>query len=278
VREIWRGTLGKMRAVEADPVAYALRDHHHDPAACSADRPLNELLGERVEIRFGGRIACVYCGRATKKSFGQGFCYPCFQSRAEADLCIVKPELCHFHDADHPCRDEAFGLRYCFAPHILYASLTSGLKVGITNERNVPTRWLDQGAVAAVPLARLGSRRDVGLVEKRLSDAGRNDRTQWMRMLKEERPDGDLAAHAARVVATLEEWEVGGLLPPAERAVREFRYPVREYPAKVKSLNLDRQPAVGGVLQGIKGQYLIFDAGVINLRKFTGYEAVVLLA
>ncbi|MFE1970930.1 DUF2797 domain-containing protein, partial [Acinetobacter baumannii] len=29
------------------------------------------------------------------------------------------------------------------------------------------------------------------------------------------------------------------------------------------------------VLQGIKGQYLIFDIGVINIRKYTGYELIV---
>jgi hypothetical protein len=40
----------------------------------------------------------------------------------------------------------------------------------------------------------------------------------------------------------------------------------------VVSHNFDKQPLVEGVLQGVKGQYLILDSGVINLRKFTGYE------
>jgi hypothetical protein len=29
---------------------------------------------------------------------------------------------------------------------------------------------------------------------------------------------------------------------------------------------------VGGTLMGIKGQYLIFDTGVINIRKYGGYS------
>jgi hypothetical protein len=29
---------------------------------------------------------------------------------------------------------------------------------------------------------------------------------------------------------------------------------------------------VEGELQGIKGQYLILDTGVINIRKYTGYN------
>jgi len=65
---------------------------------------------------------------------------------------------------------------------------------------------------------------------------------------------------------------VEGILPDAERRERRFSYPVQVWPIKVKSFNLDKDPVAGGVLQGIKAQYLIFDAGVINLRKFTGYK------
>ncbi|MBT6105963.1 MAG: DUF2797 domain-containing protein, partial [Porticoccaceae bacterium] len=34
----------------------------------------------------------------------------------------------------------------------------------------------------------------------------------------------------------------------------------------------DKQPLVEGVLKGIKGQYLILDTGVINIRKYTAYN------
>jgi hypothetical protein len=37
-------------------------------------------------------------------------------------------------------------------------------------------------------------------------------------------------------------------------------------------LNFDKTPEITGVLQGIKGQYLILDIGVLNIRKFTGYQ------
>jgi hypothetical protein len=49
-------------------------------------------------------------------------------------------------------------------------------------------------------------------------------------------------------------------------------YPVREYPAKVSAWNLAKTPEVSGRLLGIKGQYLILDSGVLNVRKFTAYE------
>jgi len=41
---------------------------------------------------------------------------------------------------------------------------------------------------------------------------------------------------------------------------------------KIKSHNFDKHPVVEGTLMGIKGQYLMFDTGVINIRKFTSYE------
>ena len=50
-----------------------------------------------------------------------------------------------------------------------------------------------------------------------------------------------------------------------------IRYPVREYSAKPKSANLDKEPLLEGTLLGIKGQYLLLDTAVINIRKYTAY-------
>lgn len=62
------------------------------------------------------------------------------------------------------------------------------------------------------------------------------------------------------------EWEA------LDEPVVEIAYPVLSYPEKVTSLNFDKTPEVGGILNGIKGQYLILDSGVINIRKFAGYR------
>jgi hypothetical protein len=274
---VWNGTLRKMRVEAADPVVYHFADGWHQGEERVDDHRVNDHLGRRLEIRFSGEIHCTVCGRKTKKTFGQGFCFPCSQNRAEADICIVKPELCHHGEPGNPCRDEEFAQSQCFQPHYLYCSLTSGVKVGITRQPNIPSRWIDQGAVAAIPVAMLPDRRAVGLVEKRLSDDGFADKTHWTKMLKGNPEPGevDLAAVAEQVVARLEEWEVPGILPPFERLEHTFRYPVLVWPEKVKSFNLDKNPTAGGVLQGVKGQYLIFDEGVINLRKYSGYRVEV---
>ena len=276
--EIWRGTLRKMRVTAGEPghpARYALADGFWNPDERTADHPLNDYLAAELHLEFTGTIACVYCGRATRKTFAQGFCYPCFQARAEADICIVKPELCHHHLVENPCRDEAFAHAHCFQPHVLYVALTSGLKVGITRRENIPTRWLDQGATEAIALAELPDRRAVGLVESRLRDeVGLADRTHWTRLLKNERGEGDILAHADGVLAHLQDLDVPSL-PADQRSLWSFRYPVLVYPQKVKSFNLDKDPRAGGRLQGIKGQYLIFEGGVINLRKYTGYQVIV---
>ena len=57
-----------------------------------------------------------------------------------------------------------------------------------------------------------------------------------------------------------------------EDTVYRFEYPVLEYPDKVKSLGFDKTPRIEGTLLGIKGQYLMFDCGVINIRKHSGYR------
>ena len=52
-----------------------------------------------------------------------------------------------------------------------------------------------------------------------------------------------------------------------------FAYPVLSYPEKVKSLTLDKVPHIEGTLEGIKGQYLLFDGGrVMNVRRHSGYR------
>ena len=163
--------LKKLIATDDDPIRYQL---YTDEGLLL----LNDFIGKEIKLEFSGKIFCKSCGRQTKKSFSQGFCYPCMQSRPEADICIVKPELCHHGEPDNPCRDEEFARTQCFQPHFLYCSLTSGVKVGITRHQNIPSRWIDQGAVAAIPVAKLPDRRTVGLVEKRLSDEGFADRVR----------------------------------------------------------------------------------------------------
>ena len=52
---------------------------------------LNEKLGQPIRIEYLGDIHCQACGRQSKKSFAQGYCYPCFSRLAQCDTCIMSP-------------------------------------------------------------------------------------------------------------------------------------------------------------------------------------------
>jgi hypothetical protein len=239
--------------------------------------PLNDLLGQRLTLRFEGEIRCIHCDRATRKSFNQGYCYPCFRRLAQCDSCIVSPQKCHYHEGI--CREPAWGEANCMIDHFVYLANTSGLKVGITRGTQVPTRWLDQGATQALPIFRVASRLDSGLVEVLFKDLVA-DKTAWQAMLKGGNHDLDLPAERERLLAALAPQiaalrETRGLdaiseLPDAEPVAIE--YPVLTYPTRVKSLTFDKLPEVAGQLLGIKGQYLILDTGVINIRRHAGYH------
>lgn len=266
------GALRKMRVSADNPVRYGLR-------VGEQTLDVNPLIGRSLRIDWLGTIHCIHCGRATKKSFSQGYCWPCFQSLAETDQCIMAPEKCHYHKGT--CRDPAWGARHCMQPHVVYLANTSGLKVGITRATQIPVRWIDQGAVSALPIVTVATRQQAGLVEDALR-AYTSDRTQWQRMLKGEQPDLSLGDEWQRLrecsQTALDELtgrfgaEAIQLHEQDTRTPVDLHYPLVSPPVKVKALNLEKLGTVSGVLQGVKGQYLVFDTGVMNVRKFTGYD------
>lgn len=239
--------------------------------------PMNDLIGHTLRIDYQGYINCVHCDRKIKKSYNQGYCFPCFRALAECDSCIMSPEKCHFHLGT--CRDEAWAETHCFVDHIVYLANSSGIKVGITRHTQIPTRWIDQGAVQAIPLFRTRSRYLSGLVEVVLKKHAA-DRTSWQTMLKNHVDNLSMAEEREKILALVrddihalqQEHGIQAIQYIDSEEVTEIEYPVVAYPTKVSSFNLDKVASGGGKLMGIKGQYLIFDTGVINMRKYTGYS------
>lgn len=264
------GHLRKMNTELVQPVQYTL--DLDGQSVC-----LNPVIGHPLTLRYSGAIHCVECGRKTNKSFSQGFCYPCFKKLASCDSCIVSPEKCHYDEGT--CRQPEWGEAHCLQPHYVYLANSSGVKVGITRGTQVPTRWMDQGAVAALPVMKVKTRKISGLVEVAFK-AHVADKTSWQKMLKGVAEPVDLVARRDELLAELDgelstlKAELGddSMELVSDADVVDIEYPVDTYPEKVKSFNFDKTPEVGGILQGIKGQYLIFDTGVINIRKFGGYE------
>ena len=227
---------------------------------------LNPIIGTELRLKFTGKIFCTYCAVPIKKSFAQGYCYPCFMKLPETDMCIVNPEKCHF--AAGTCRNSEWGREHCFIEHTIYLANSSGPKVGITRSRQRLTRWIDQGAIQALPLAIVSNRLMAGQVEVMLKKFV-SDRTDWRKMLRGDVPKVDLEALSAELVENLPDVMEIEIVEDAEVNIH---YPVTTYPKKIQSFNLDKDPQIEGVLEGIKGQYLIFEKGVINMRKYAGYE------
>jgi hypothetical protein len=107
-----------------------------------------------------------------------------------------------------------------------------------------------------------------------------SDRTDWRKMLKGDAEPVDLATMrdelanvcSDQIAEIQQRFGDESIVYLPHEAVVDIQYPVAQYPEKVKSHNLDKTPSVTGVLQGIKGQYLIMDTGVINIRKYSGYK------
>ncbi len=265
-----KGNIRKMKVELSSPVSYQL---------IIGDElvNMNDLIGKNISLQYSGEINCIACGRKTNKSYGQGHCYPCFRDLASCDMCIMKPETCHY-DAG-TCREPEWGEQHCMQAHYVYLANSSGVKVGITRGTQIPTRWIDQGAGQALPIFNVATRLQSGLLEVELKNHV-SDRTDWRKMLKGDPEPIDLAEVRDRLVAessaVIEELkqrfgnDAIEFLPDAEQV--EIQYPVENYPEKIKSFNFDKQEKIEGVLLGIKGQYLILDTGVLNIRKFSGYN------
>ena len=255
------GNLSKMSAQLEDQVHYFLN--------LSDNVDMNALIGSKISLNWNGDIHCCACGKKTKNSFGQGFCYNCFMNAPESSECILRPELCRAHLGEG--RDVEWEQKHHNQPHIVYLAASSTLKVGITRSQQVPTRWIDQGATAAIRLAETANRYEAGRIEVALKEFF-TDKTNWQKMLKNDVDDSiDLVE---------EKWALEEHLPndildlfSENDEIIELNYPVLRYPKKIISRSFDKTALIEGVLEGIKGQYLLFEGGeVVNIRKHTSYH------
>ncbi|MEM7181776.1 MAG: DUF2797 domain-containing protein [Spirochaetota bacterium] len=231
----------------------------------TAEFSLNSLLGKKIKLQLSGEIRCVDCGRKTKKSFNQGSCYSCFTKLAKNDMCILRPNTCHYNEGT--CREPEWGEKNCMQKHTVYLANTSGLKVGITKEKPVANRWVDQGAMFALPILEVESRKKAGDVEAQIARFV-SDKTSWQKMISTDSSECDLKADRKNLLTKAEVTE-----KPLSRAKQvNITYPILEYPGKKKSYKPEKNGPIEDVLVGVKGQYLLFKNGVLNVRSYSGYH------
>lgn len=246
-----------------------------------AGQSLNAMIGKPFSLSFTGKTACIACGN-THDELDGGHCPTCQATLAKCDICNIKPELCHF-DAG-TCRQPDWAAENCMTAHVIYLSNTSGVKIGITREKNIAdrSRWIDQGATQALPFLRVSNRLTAGQIEVVIA-AVMADKTNWRTMLTGNGESVDLKAIAAELSARFEaEFALYGdrILERLNADVVTLEFPVQAFPAKVgNAWNVKKQPTLSGVLVGVKGQYIMVDVAgkieVLNLRKYAGYEVTI---
>ena len=255
----YSGNIRKMRTELSDPVKYRLPLYNVLDEKDFVD--MNDLVGKDISIEFNHTINCVVTGKKIKKTFGEGMSYDAFISSPFAVESIIRPELCQAH-LGVGLRDLEWEVKHHVKPHYVYLSLTSGIKVGVTRQTQIPTRWIDQGAVEAMFLAETPYRQAAGLIEVALKEHIA-DKTNWRNMLKNVFTNS---------LSLLEEKERLKPLVPQEfqefiledNTITKINFPTTQYPEKVKSMKLDKFPLIEKKLVGIKGQYLLFDDESVN--------------
>ena len=229
--------------------------------------PINNYINSEFEIDFTNNIFCINCNKKIKKTFMQGYCYPCFLTIPQTSDCIFKPHLCRAHKGES--RDMKWSKKNCLTTTYVYLSITSNLKVGVTRESHIPSRWIDQGAHHAIKLAKCPNRYIAGMIELEISKHI-SDRTQWRKMIQGVYDVMDLLDEKKKLIKSLS--EKYKIYKSTNDTIVSFQYPNQNKPEKIKSINMDKTNSFAGKLTGIKGQYMIFDNEyVLNVRKYTGY-------
>lgn len=261
------GNIRKMHVELSNPVQY------HLPLYQNLDKgeliDMTGLVGKHISIRFDGTINCVATGKKINKTFGEGLSYDAWRNNPEAVESIINPELDQSH-LGIGLRNLDWERERHARPHYVYLALTSTMKVGVTRDRSIPSRWIDQGAWKVMKFAKTPYRQKAGMIETELK-AHISDKTNWRKMLTDERGEVNFTEERMRLKKLLPVPLRQFVLPVDD--ILEINYPVIEYPEKVKSFKLDTVPEIDAKLMGIRGQYLIFEEGkVINLRSHAGYR------
>ena len=255
---LYQTVLRKMDTENLNPVHYFL-PMDHDLLQ------VNQLIGKRLRISHTG-YQCLNCDD-DHGIFRQGFCKKCFFESPMAGSWIMKPEesKAHLGIAD---RDLEFESKMQLQPHIVYLANTGAIKVGITRKKQLPTRWIDQGAHQALAILEVPNRYLAGVAEVALK-AHISDKTNYRVMLSKPEEALDLIEH----------WNSLQMYLPDEvqqykidTAVQHIHFPFAPIGADIQSVSLTKDAQFEGVLEGIKGQYLIFDQNrALNVRGHEGY-------
>ncbi len=255
----FKGQVLKMTTQIGNPIQYFLN--------LSGDLVnVNQLIGKKISLKHIG-YQCVNCGSG-EKLYRMGFCKKCFFESPYASDTIIRPELSTAHLGIEE-RDLEVEKEIQLQPHIVYLAYTGDVKVGVTREKQIPTRWIDQGATFALPIAKTENRYEAGMIEVALKEH-LPDKTNYKKMLSDDfEGDVDLEDFRNKIENYFPKDFQNFYLHDGDILRLDFPYTT---PEKINAFTLEKNPEFEGVLTGIKGQYLAFEGGnVMNVRSHEGY-------
>lgn len=258
---LYQGVLTKMKTEFSTPINYFL-------ILEDSFIQVHQLIRKNISLKFIG-YECLSCGSG-EQTFRQGFCKSCFFELPQTADWVMRPELSKAHLGIEE-RDLEYEKKFQLQPHVVYLANSSNVKVGVTRQNQVPTRWIDQGAQEALEILNVPNRYLAGVAEVALKKFV-NDKTNWRDMLKGDAGFEDLKQWGHQLIPHLPEVVKPYVLTNNEPL--QIKFPVEQYPNKPNTLNLVKTTKYKGKLVGIKGQYLIFeDNNVFNIR---GNEGLVI--
>ena len=227
---------------------------------------INQCIGKKISLQLKG-YQCLACKKNIFAIYRQGFCKECFFKIPQAGDWIMRPELSTAH-LNIKNRDLEYEKKIQLQPHILYLAFSGNLKVGVTRKSQIPYRWIDQGASAAMSLLEFPNRYLAGKGEVALKNVFQ-DKTNWRKMLQNDISEINWKEEKEKAIKKTPN-DLRPFLIKKEN-LTTINYPIQKYPLKVNSLKLKKEKSFSSILKGIKGQYLIFENDyVFNIRANEG--------
>ncbi len=256
----YSGVLKKMRTFASSPINYYLELGEEVLV-------MNQLINKQISIEHTHHYQCLNCNKDLF-IFAQGYCKSCYFSIPQTNSSIFKPELSTAHLGIEQ-KNLDWEIKFELQPHVVYLAITGGLKVGVTRKTQIPTRWIDQGAMSAIVIAETENRYEAGAIEVEIAKHIA-DKTNYRKMLTSNE-------HAIDLIEKKK--EIKNYFPPELQNryvetddITHLNFPIIALPQKIQSINFNKTNKISSRLVGIKGQYLIFeDNKVFNIRGSEGY-------
>jgi hypothetical protein len=262
-----KGYIKNIHYINTNPIKYYLELNNNFLF-------LNTLMNKKIFIYYIHN-RCIKC-KKKNSIYKNGYCYTCFLNHPKNYIGIIKPERCTSH-LNIENKNIFFEKQIELQNHIVYLSITSQIKIGVTREKTFYHRMIEQGASKAIQIAKTPNRYYAGSIEVHMKKYI-PDKTNYKIMLTKNNEEiYDLINYKFYLKNKFSKKLINFFLEHKNN-IYHFFYPIIKYPITIKNINLYNENLLNKRLIGLKGNYLIFDNGVVlNIKNHIGYYVNIIL-